>query len=283
MPRRTLYTFPTGLVLPAATGLAEGSPFVLNHGGGLATLYTIRQGSWFEAAIAPRADFAGNIAGLATVHGDLTVTTPPPPPFTDDFNRSNRTLNGDNGWVNSTGTGMGAVAPWAIVSNKVQQSTATSDTDPILHVRNDSTPGVADVTVTTSFVAAGGFQRGFLYVCSDLGNANSIGAWWDGSAGDILVQRHVGADSNAGQWFANTQTVVSAWTGWTFPATMTIRMVYTESTKLLQIYQNGTLKNTCDMHASNFGGGAELPALSTMPYCGISGRSNDAFDNLVCA
>jgi hypothetical protein len=226
---------------------------------------------------------ATNAVGDSVPSGASAPATPTaPPPFSDNFNRTNRNLNGDNGWVNSTGTGMGAVPVYAITSNVVNQATANGDTDPILHLRGGSS-AVADVSIDAGWVASSGFKRGFLYVCSDLGNANSIGMWWDGGATDILVQRHVGADSNAGQWFATTQTVVSAWAGWTFPTMMTIRAVYTQSTKLLQIYQNGTLRITCDMSASNFGGGAELPALSSMPYCGFSGRSGDQFDNVVCA
>lgn len=281
MPRHTLFTFPHGLALPSFVGLPEGYPFVHNHGNGTATLYTIRDGLWQEAAVVPYVGLAAASAGVAQVVGALTVT--PPPPFSDNFNRSNRTLNGDNGWVNSTGTGSGgAPAAYAISGNTVTNP-ATGDSDPILHVRNDGTAGVADVTVTHTYPSGGGFHGGRLYVASDLGNANSIALRFD-TSNTATVQRHVGLDSNAGTWFPTTTTTYNGgWASWAFATPMVIRLVYTEATSLLEVYQNGVKKLDCDMSSANFGGTGTLPALSTMPYCGLVGRAQDIFDDLVCA
>ena len=306
MPKHTLYRFPTGLALPTdLTDVPEGAPFVLDLGSGNAALYTMRGGNWYRinepalldlgtpssdglasalANLPGRFDFgAASAAGLAVVHGNLTI---PVTPFSDNFNRSDRTLNGDNGWINSTGTAMGfgaGVAPYTITSNQVK-SNASTDADPILHVRNDSNPGVADVTITHSFVTSNG--RVYLFVCSDLGNANSLRFVFTGTAGFHDIQRHIGGDDVSGHWSANTITAVNGgWAAWSAGTSMVIRVVYTESTKTLDVYQNGTKKLTCSTADSNWGnaGAGEMPVLTSMPYMGFTSEANDRIDDVVCA
>lgn len=256
MPKH-LFTIPHDTVLPSPAGLPEGYPFRLDPTN---VLYTILGGAWVQL----------------TGAGPLG-------PFTDNFNRSDRVLAGDNGWFASDPT---QTASLLISGNKVIVPTGAGiefGNSPILHRRNDSDPNVADVSVTLTRASTAGIT---IPVCiADATYQYGLAIEIDGSATapslDIIT---TGAGGPA-TW----DTTDSAWTAWTAVPT-TVRMTYNGTTKLFSVYQDGVLRNTVSVQAAlntYYGVGVvTFPALATMPNGGFASNAGvnvESFDNFVCA
>ena len=203
----------------------------------------------------------------------------------DDFNRSDRLLAGDNGWFESDPS-PGMVATLAIVGNKVVVPAGAGTkfgNVPILRPRLDSNPDVADVSVTLTRVDTTGVTS---VVCvSDMHYRSALAIDIDGSAtapGLEIITEGAGGPS---AW----DTTDSAWTAWTATPT-TVRMTYDNTTKLLSVYQDGTLRNTVDVQAALNTYFAPTPPtfsdLLLMPYGGFVSNADvgkESFENWVCA
>lgn len=229
----------------------------------------------------------GQVVGL--VDGEWAPYTIPPPDeggaggsgFFDDFEREDIVLEGDNGWFRPTAhAGSGDVATFYIEDGVVKQTLWGQY--PILHDRMSDNTDVADVECEIGFDVdgdTGGYYVG-LCVCSDETGNHGLMLWFDGSAYEPGVNRMT-PDGVTGGSVAWTNT---GWHGWSDVETTVMRLVYTESTQTLDVYQEGVLVLTGDV--SDVGGGfyvgEELPALTTMPYAGPQSYADThwhTFDN----
>lgn len=230
---------------------------------------------------------------------------PPTFAWTDDFERSDRFLNGDNGWANLDGKANGALGMprFEIVSGAATVTSALAHPwgwAPITHDRVDAVPGVADVTFEYEIgpnVAAGGLRPTFVVAIAN----PSAGAGNSGSGIVMDMDPTTGTSTNfylllsdGSEALADVVGVNSPWVpiAAEVGAAMTVRMIYTDATKELKVYQDGELRYTVDYSDANFAGSIDPPSypdtpwcppLASMPKCGIGSDSNGNQDvfNLV--
>lgn len=256
MPKH-LFTIPHGTVLPSPAGLPEGYPFRLDPTN---SLYTVLGGSWVQL-------ISGGSGGVGA--------------FSDDFNRTDRVLAGDNGWFAADPT---QTASFSISGNKVIVPTGAGvqfGNSPILHFRGDSDANVADVSVTLTRSSTAGFTAP---VCiADATYQYGLAVEIDGSASTPGLDIITGGAGGPSTW----DTTNSAWTAWTAVPT-TVRMTYNDTTHVFSVYQDGVLRNTVNVRTAldaYYGPGTPF-ALATMPNGGFlsnTGVNVETFDDFVCA
>jgi len=220
--------------------------------------------------------------------GSSPDDTPETPPeegggagFSDDFTRSNRALDGDNGWFKSDDAN---TADFQINSNKVVVPTGATipyGFAPILHTRDDSDPNVADVSFTVGRSSTAGNTG--LYVVSDDTFQFALGLEYDGSAGYTgldIITNGAGGPSN---WDTN-----SGWSGFV-GSTSVVRLTYNNTTKIFTVYQGGVQIATVDVQAAlddYYGPGTDFPDITAVPNAGFMGNADvnvESFDNIICA
>lgn len=180
------------------------------------------------------------------------------PGFNDDFERADTPLAGDNDWFAAPGFDPGDLA---IVGGKVVQSPATANGWEILHARGGAAD-VADVTFSLEGGPVG--QNIYLMPCGESTFHNYLEFICDGSVGFYNVTRYIDNSSEG-----PTTITDLGWVGWGVGEAMVIRLVYTEATRMLEVYQNDVLALTCDISDANFGYGHELNPLWSMPQLGF--------------
>lgn len=174
--------------------------------------------------------------------------------FSDNFNRSDRELSGDNGWYSTN------ISPnnghYAIVSNRFRALLANSGVPggsgtigaPIAH--SGGTPADPDVVDVSFDIVAGGItglNGSYLwFVMAATQNAASpptinSGVVMEWFLDTTLNQMHLGKITATNATTAHNPA--------TFPAcpanaTTTVRMVLVRSTGTLKVYINGTLQHT---------------------------------------
>jgi hypothetical protein len=187
-----------------------------------------------------------------------------PPTFTDDFNRTDRALAGDNGWFAADPA---ATAELAIRSNRATvPSTAPGGTfagyAPILHDRNDDNT-FADVSLTMIFDGSGACDT-TLVPASDATFINGVGV----EVQSAIAPQPIAMVAGGTYYLAwDVDHGVFAF----FPgATSVIRATYDATTKMLLVYQDGVLCFECNVGAQMVAFGAPIAALATMPNAGFA-------------
>lgn len=143
-----------------------------------------------------------------------------PPFFSDNFNRSNRVLNGDNGWGGSG---------WSITGN---QAVSSGNGDPLYHL--DSGGSIIDLTYTHQRPSSTGFFYTGLGSTAGLFGAG-VYFRYNGNSGDFTV---FDKDANV-----LTSTFVSTWAGMVSGYTV-VRFTVNKSTGAWAAYQGGLLRYT---------------------------------------
>lgn len=219
----------------------------------------------------------------------LPVTAPPGPPapsFIDTFDRTNRPLAGDNGWFRSQ---PGNVADLRIVSNVLTVPAGAAPAfgnAPILHPRIDADTNQPDVSVTTTRVDTTGMSG--LYVVSDDTFNFALGIEWDASvqAGGPQLDIITGGAGGPSSW----DTIHAPWAAFTGGADTIVRLTYNETTKNLEVYQNGVHIATVNVQAAldaYYGPGVVVfPHVSSVVNAGVMSNADvniDTFNDFASA
>jgi len=268
MPKH-LYTIPYGTSLPSPAGLPEGYPFRLDPDN---ILYTIKDGAFVA--------LTGGGGGGGTTG------------FTDNFDRSDRVLDGDNGWAQSDPPN---TADLSIVGGVVKVpvgAATTSGWAPIVHNRNDGDPNVADVTVTITRTDTTGFT--YFVPLSDADFQTGLHVDTDGSSTPLGISPHMGG-SDYGDLVADGTGVTvhpGVYAAWTPSGTITLRATYNNTTRAFNVYVNSVLAiEVADIQATidHMQGGTDpswtFPDISLVPKAGFASNAGvgiETFDDFIC-
>lgn len=205
-----------------------------------------------------------------------------PTGFTDDFNRTDRDLAGDNGWFESF---PGGVAGVAIRSNQVtvvDTASIAGSPSPILHVRNDDGT-FADVSLTTTFDTSGSCDTSVVAASDDTG-ANAMMVEVMSSSAPVPIAVVAG-----GTFYLDWDHIGGAFSYFEGD-TSVLRVTYDDATKVLSLYQDGAFCFDVNVEPQLTALSAATPALADMPNAGWASNGGLAttegtehYDNFVAA